>query len=125
MPSGAAIIDVPTAITGFYGQNLPYPGFANESEFIAFTTLIVIWSAALYVTFKQKDWLWVSPLPASVTTLRPSRTPSGQAHALRSPLRSRRSRPRGHATLRSPSCGPAPAARNTQPDRSGCRLVTR
>ena len=27
--SWAAIIAVPTAITGFYGQNLPYPGFAS------------------------------------------------------------------------------------------------
>ena len=29
--SWAAIIAVPTAITGFYGQNLPYPGFADGS----------------------------------------------------------------------------------------------
>ena len=28
--SWAAIIAVPTAITGFYGQNLPYPGFAHR-----------------------------------------------------------------------------------------------
>ena len=28
--SWAAIIAVPTAITGFYGQNLPYPGFATR-----------------------------------------------------------------------------------------------
>jgi magnesium transporter len=28
--SWAAIIAVPTAITGFYGQNLPYPGFSHE-----------------------------------------------------------------------------------------------
>ena len=32
--SWAAIIAVPTAITGFYGQNLPYPGFARTSGFI-------------------------------------------------------------------------------------------
>ena len=28
--SWAAIIAVPTAITGFYGQNVPYPGFARR-----------------------------------------------------------------------------------------------
>ena len=28
--SWAAIIAVPTAITGFYGQNLPYPGFGTR-----------------------------------------------------------------------------------------------
>ena len=29
----AAIIAVPTAVTGFYGQNIPYPGFAAHSGF--------------------------------------------------------------------------------------------
>ncbi|WP_405725331.1 magnesium transporter CorA family protein [Streptomyces sp. NBC_01537] len=55
--SWAAIIAVPTAITGFYGQNLPYPGFAHQSGFIASTAAIVILSVLLYVTFKRKDWL--------------------------------------------------------------------
>ncbi|GGT36763.1 magnesium transporter CorA [Streptomyces kurssanovii] len=55
--SWAAIIAVPTAITGFYGQNLPYPGFAREMGFITSTTAIVILSALLYVVFKRKDWL--------------------------------------------------------------------
>ena len=30
--SWAAIIAVPTAVTGFYGQNLPYPGFAQRGD---------------------------------------------------------------------------------------------
>ena len=30
----AAVIAVPTAITGFYGQNVPYPGFGREWGFI-------------------------------------------------------------------------------------------
>lgn len=55
--SWAAIIAVPTAITGFYGQNLPYPGFAASSGFIASTLLIVVLSLALFVAFKRKDWL--------------------------------------------------------------------
>ena len=55
--SWAAIIAVPTAITGFYGQNLPYPGFADRSGFIVSTLLIVALSGALYLTFKRKDWL--------------------------------------------------------------------
>jgi magnesium transporter len=55
--SWAAIIAVPTAITGFYGQNLPYPGFANISGFIASTLLIVGLSVGLFVVFKRKDWL--------------------------------------------------------------------
>ena len=55
--SWAAIIAVPTAITGFYGQNLPYPGFAKTSGFIASTVIIVVLSGLLYVAFKRKDWL--------------------------------------------------------------------
>jgi magnesium transporter len=55
--SWAAIIAVPTAITGFYGQNVPYPGFAHHSGFIVSTVLIAALSGLLYVVFKRKDWL--------------------------------------------------------------------
>ena len=55
--SWAAIIAVPTAITGFYGQNLPYPGFARHSGFVVSSLLIVALSGILYFTFKRKDWL--------------------------------------------------------------------
>ncbi len=55
--SWAAIIAVPTAITGFYGQNLPYPGFAHQSGFVVSSLLIVGMSFGLYVTFRRKDWL--------------------------------------------------------------------
>ncbi len=55
--SWAAIIAVPTAITGWYGQNLPYPGFADTSGLIASVVLIVTVSGGLYVAFKRKDWL--------------------------------------------------------------------
>jgi magnesium transporter len=55
--SWAAIIAVPTAITGWYGQNVPYPGFASPSGVITSFLLIVIISVGLYITFKRKDWL--------------------------------------------------------------------
>ena len=55
--SWAAIIAVPTAITGFYGQNLPYPGFAHQSGFVTSSILILALSGVLYLTFKHKDWL--------------------------------------------------------------------
>jgi magnesium transporter len=55
--SWAAIIAVPTAITGWYGQNLPYPGFASTSGLITSAVLISGISVGLYVTFKRKDWL--------------------------------------------------------------------
>ena len=53
----AAIIAVPTAITGFYGQNLPFPGFATTSGFVTSTLLILVISGGLYVLFTRKDWL--------------------------------------------------------------------
>ena len=55
--SWAAIIAVPTAITGFYGQNLPYPGYATQWGVLFSTALIAALSALLYLVFKRKDWL--------------------------------------------------------------------
>ncbi|OBH10572.1 magnesium transporter CorA family protein [Mycobacterium sp. E1747] len=53
----AAIIAVPTAITGFYGQNVPYPGFGHLAGFIASTSLIFVLMAVIYLMFKRRDWL--------------------------------------------------------------------
>lgn len=55
--SWAAIIAVPTAITGFYGQNLPYPGFAAHWGFWFSSALIVVISLVLYWSFRRRDWL--------------------------------------------------------------------
>ena len=55
--SWAAIFAVPTAVTGFYGQNLPYPGFQQTSGFVVSSAVIVVLSVGLYVMFKSKDWL--------------------------------------------------------------------
>jgi magnesium transporter len=55
--SWAAIIAVPTAITGFYGQNLPYPGFAAHWGFWFSSALIVVISLSLYWSFRRRDWL--------------------------------------------------------------------
>ncbi|GAA4293265.1 magnesium transporter CorA family protein [Mycobacterium paraffinicum] len=53
----AAIIAVPTAITGFYGQNVPYPGSGHLAGFLASTTLIAVLMVVIYVMFKRRDWL--------------------------------------------------------------------
>jgi magnesium transporter len=55
--SWAAIIAVPTAITGFYGQNLPYPGSGSHWGVLTSAALIAGLSGLLYLTFKRKDWL--------------------------------------------------------------------
>lgn len=53
----AAIIAVPTAITGFYGQNVAYPGIDTVAGFITSSVIIVLLVAILYVMFKRRDWL--------------------------------------------------------------------
>jgi magnesium transporter len=55
--SWAAIIAVPTAITGFYGQNIPYPGYGETSGFVFSTAAIVGLSALLFAVFRRNDWL--------------------------------------------------------------------
>jgi magnesium transporter len=55
--SWAAIIAVPTAVTGFYGQNVPYPGFQQTWGFWVSTAAIVVIAGALYLVFRRRDWL--------------------------------------------------------------------
>jgi magnesium transporter len=55
--SWAAIIAVPTAITGFYGQNVPYPGFGQVWGFWVSTIATLVISGCLYLLFKRRDWL--------------------------------------------------------------------
>jgi magnesium transporter len=57
LTSWAAIIAVPTAVTGWFGQNVPYPGFGKEYGLYLSAGIIAIMAAALYVVFKRKDWL--------------------------------------------------------------------
>jgi magnesium transporter len=53
----AAIIAVPTAVTGFYGQNVPYPGFGHHSGFVASLVVIVVMAGCLYLYLRKKRWL--------------------------------------------------------------------
>jgi magnesium transporter len=55
--SWAAIIAVPTFVTGFYGMNVPYPGFSQPWGVSASLAIMVITATALYLVFKRKDWL--------------------------------------------------------------------
>ena len=57
LTSWAAIIAVPTAVTGYFGQNVPYPGFAKEWGFLLSVAVIVLIGTGLYFMFKRKDWL--------------------------------------------------------------------
>ena len=55
--SWAAIIAVPTAVTGFYGQNVPYPGFGQTWGVVSSVVLIAVIAGSLYTMFKRKGWL--------------------------------------------------------------------
>ena len=55
--SWAAIIAVPTAVTGYYGMNVPYPGFGQHSGVVTSTLLLAVLSGGLYLLFKRLDWL--------------------------------------------------------------------
>ncbi|MCO6006794.1 magnesium transporter CorA family protein [Actinoallomurus purpureus] len=53
----AAVIAVPTAITGFYGENVPYPGFGQHWGFLTSIVVLVITGVALYIVFRRRDWI--------------------------------------------------------------------
>lgn len=55
--SWAAIIAVPTFITGFYGMNVPYPGFSDHAGLITAVVLMIGCGVLLYWVFRRNDWL--------------------------------------------------------------------
>jgi magnesium transporter len=57
LTSWAAIIAIPTAVTGYYGQNVPYPGAGEKWGFYASLALMLIIGGGLYLLFRRKEWL--------------------------------------------------------------------
>ena len=55
--SWAAIIAVPTLVTGFFGMNVNFPLFGTEAGFWVAVALIIVPSSALYFLFRRSDWL--------------------------------------------------------------------
>jgi magnesium transporter len=53
----AAVIAVPTAVTGFFGMNVPYPGFGSHWGFGVSLAILLVSAVALYAVFRRKDWL--------------------------------------------------------------------
>lgn len=53
----AAIIAVPTLITGFYGENVPFPGFGHRLGLVASLVLIVLATSAVYLNFRRRGWV--------------------------------------------------------------------
>ena len=55
--SWAAIIAVPTFITGFYGMNVQYPGFGSHWGVIVSIVVMIVAAFLLWITFRRNDWL--------------------------------------------------------------------
>lgn len=55
--SWAAIIAVPTLITGFFGQNVQFFGFGSVWGLVLSCASIIGASTILYILFKRNDWL--------------------------------------------------------------------
>ena len=55
--SWAAIIAVPTLVTGFYGMNVRFAGLGTTWAAWLAVALIVVTSVTLYVMFRRRDWL--------------------------------------------------------------------
>jgi magnesium transporter len=55
--SWAAVIAVPTLVTGYYGMNVPYPGSGETWGVVASTAIALGCSGSLYVLFRRKQWL--------------------------------------------------------------------
>jgi magnesium transporter len=53
----AAIISVPTAVTGYFGQNVPYPGFGKAWGFWVSLVAMAAIGTSLYAAFRRRDWL--------------------------------------------------------------------
>jgi magnesium transporter len=53
----AAIIAIPTLITGYFGMNVPYPGFSEKTGYAASIIAMALAGLVLYIIFKRKDWL--------------------------------------------------------------------
>jgi magnesium transporter len=53
----AAIIAVPTAVTGFYGQNVPYPGFGHHGGFLVSCAVMAVLAGGLFAYLRRRGWL--------------------------------------------------------------------
>lgn len=53
----AAIIAVPTAVTGFYGQNVPYPGNGQWWGFVTSTVMTLLLAGGVWLLFRRKEWI--------------------------------------------------------------------
>ena len=55
--SWAAIVAVPTLVTGYYGMNVPFPGSGHTWGWLTAVGLCLACSLTLYTLFRKHEWL--------------------------------------------------------------------
>ena len=55
--SWAAIIAIPTLVTGYYGMNVPYPGSGEAVGVVTATGIMIVACIGLYHLFRRNQWL--------------------------------------------------------------------
>jgi magnesium transporter len=55
--SWAAIIAVPTLVTGWYGMNVPFPGSGEDWGVWMAAALVALLSVGLFTAFRKREWL--------------------------------------------------------------------
>ncbi len=55
--SWAAIIAIPTLVTGYFGMNVTYPSFGQSIGVVVSAVLVVGAYVGLYALFRKVDWL--------------------------------------------------------------------
>ncbi len=70
--SWAAIIAVPTAVTGFYGQNVPFPGYLKHWGF-ATSSVVIVRAFGVPVLGLPSQGLALAPLAHGLTSRRRGR----------------------------------------------------
>ncbi|MFC7621636.1 magnesium transporter CorA family protein [Microlunatus sp. GCM10028923] len=53
----AAIIAVPTLVTGFVGMNVEFPGIGSQAGFWVYLVIMVAAAVALFILFRRHDWI--------------------------------------------------------------------
>lgn len=59
--SWAAIIAIPTLVTGYYGMNVPYPGSGESVGVVTATGIMIVACIGLHHLFRRNQWLYRDP----------------------------------------------------------------
>jgi magnesium transporter len=53
----AAIIAVPTLVTGFVGMNVEFPGTGTLAGFWVYLLIMIAAAVVLFILFRRHDWI--------------------------------------------------------------------